>query len=167
MEVLTVVDSNDKVVGSAPFDEVYEKKLIHRLVHVLVFNSKGDMLLHKRAKDKSFCGGYWNSSAGGHVRDGEEYEDAASRELKEELGVDCNLDFFSKELYVDKEMQIGLTKFMEIYKCVCEGPFDIDSNEVEKVEFCSIKKIRRMIESGERFTPELRMILRGYFKVDC
>ena len=165
MEPLTVVDGNDKVIGDASFEEVYKNKLTHRLVHVLVFNNKGELLLQKIPKEKSFCPQCWTTSAGGHVKKNEEYEEAAKREVKEELGISLELEFFSKELYVDKQYQVGLNKFIEIYKATYEGPFNLNYEKVEHAEFLSFKKIKKMIENDEKFTPELIMILNRYFGI--
>lgn len=86
-EMFDVVDENDNVLRQATRREVHEQGLIHRAVHVLVFNKKHDCLLQKRSRLKDRQPGVWDSSAAGHLDAGEDYETAARRELEEELGI--------------------------------------------------------------------------------
>ncbi len=48
-EIFDVVDSEDRVIGQAPRSEVHAKKLLHRAVHIFVFNSRGQLLIHRRS----------------------------------------------------------------------------------------------------------------------
>lgn len=86
-ELFDVVDENDRVITQATRREVHEKNLIHRAVHILVFNKNQDCLLQKRSMLKDKQPGLWDSSAAGHLDAGEDYESAAHRELQEELGI--------------------------------------------------------------------------------
>lgn len=86
-ELFDVVDADDKPIGRSTRKEVHEKNLIHRAVHVLVFNKNRDCLLQKRSMLKDKHPGVWDSSAAGHLDAGEDYETAARRELAEELGI--------------------------------------------------------------------------------
>jgi isopentenyldiphosphate isomerase len=61
---------------------------MHRSVHIYVFNRRGEVLLQLRSKDRDIQPGRWDTSEGGHLDAGEEYLQAARRELREELGVD-------------------------------------------------------------------------------
>ncbi|MDH5356922.1 MAG: NUDIX domain-containing protein, partial [Gammaproteobacteria bacterium] len=87
-ELLDVVDENDIVVGVKTRGEIHAKALMHRAVHILVFNSQGELFIQKRAMTKDENPGQWDSSSAGHVDSGETYLQCAIRELKEELGVD-------------------------------------------------------------------------------
>src|SRR3990172_7021722 len=94
-ETLEVVDKDGNVLGLAKRSEIHgNPSLVHRVVHVLVFNSKGDLLLQKRSMNKDVAPGTWDTSVGGHVNPGEDIPEAARREMKEELGIaDCRLDY--------------------------------------------------------------------------
>lgn len=87
-EIFDVVDENDVPVGKATRAEVHAKDLIHRAVHVLVFNRNGDLWLQKRSLAKDKNPGVWDSSVSGHLDAGEDYLTAAVRELGEEVGVE-------------------------------------------------------------------------------
>ena len=86
-EIFDVVDAQDRVLRRATRAEVHEQGLIHRAVHILVFNKNRDCLLQKRSMLKDRHPGVWDSSAAGHLDAGEDYESAARRELAEELGI--------------------------------------------------------------------------------
>ena len=86
-EIFALVNERDEVVGQAPRREVHARHLRHRAVHILVFNSAGEVYLQKRSMVKDLSPGLWDSSCSGHVDAGEDYDTAAGRELGEELGL--------------------------------------------------------------------------------
>ncbi len=161
-EMIDVVDVNDDVIGSATREDVYLKKLRHRIVHVLVFDNQENIALQLRSKKCSFCPHYWSSSAGGHVKSKESYEKAALRELEEEIGISEDLEFFSKDIYKKKNLP---EKIIVVFKCVFSGMFNINKREVEKIKFFSVDEIKKMIKNKERFHPELLFLLKKYFNI--
>ncbi|MBK1827598.1 16S rRNA (adenine(1518)-N(6)/adenine(1519)-N(6))-dimethyltransferase RsmA [Haloferula rosea] len=86
-ELFDVVDESDEVVGEATRAEVHEKGLIHRAVHVFAINHRGELLLQLRSRLKDAHPGVWDSSVAGHLDRGENYRDAAIREMEEEMGI--------------------------------------------------------------------------------
>lgn len=86
-ELFDVVDAQDQVLRQATRKEVHDTGLMHRAVHILVFNKHHDCFLQKRSMLKDRHPGVWDSSAAGHLDAGESYEEAARRELQEELGI--------------------------------------------------------------------------------
>ena len=88
-EIFDVVDEHDEVTGQATRGEVHAQGLLHRAVHVLVFNKRGDLLLQQRSMLKDAHPGVWDSSVSGHLDAGEAYETAAVRELAEEMGIEA------------------------------------------------------------------------------
>jgi 16S rRNA (adenine1518-N6/adenine1519-N6)-dimethyltransferase len=86
-EIFDVVDENDQVIGRETRGEVHARKLLHRAVHVFVFNKRGDLLLQQRSMFKDAHPGVWDSSVSGHLDAGEDYGAAAVRELDEEMGI--------------------------------------------------------------------------------
>jgi phosphomevalonate kinase len=159
-EILDIVDENDNVIDQRTRTEVHSSnKLIHRAAHVFVFNSKGELLLQKRSLKKKQYAGFWGDVAG-HMDAGEEYEKAAGRELKEELGISARLEFLMKLRKDFKNDQEIIT----IFKCIHEGPFKPNPGEVEFVKFFPLEKIKEMMERGEDFTPGTRIALENLFK---
>lgn len=131
MEFLDVVNENDNIIDKASKKDVYEKLLSHRIVHVFVFNDKGDMALQMRGKNVSFCPLHWCTAAG-HVAAGESYEEAARREMKEEIGIEPKATFLYRDLY---EVKNRPNKFLASFRASHNRPFRLNSREVEKIEF--------------------------------
>src|SRR5215468_9128241 len=86
-EIFDVVNDRDEVIDRRPRSEVHRLGLRHRAVHVLVFNSRGEIFLQKRSMKKDRQPGLWDSSASGHVDSAEDYDACAVRELEEEIGL--------------------------------------------------------------------------------
>ena len=91
-EQFPVVDNHDRICGHASRAEVHGNNLRHRAVHILIFNEDGEVYLQQRSRWKDRHPLKWDSSAAGHVTVGENYDETAQRELKEELGVDVPLE---------------------------------------------------------------------------
>lgn len=142
-EQFAVVDACDYVIGAAPRGEVHANNLLHRAVHILLFNDAGELLLQKRSRLKDCHPGVWDSSAAGHVDAGEEYDEAAARELQEELGVATPLD------RVVKLPASGNTgqEFIWLYRGVHNGPFQLARSEIESVRFFRPSVVNAWIES--------------------
>lgn len=87
-ELLDVVDFEDRTIGTASRAEIHAKGLIHRAIHVLLFNPEGKFLQQKRSQNKDRFPGWWDISVGGHVNAGELYLEAAHRECREEMGLE-------------------------------------------------------------------------------
>lgn len=102
-KLLEVVDWTGTVVGIANRAVVHgSPSLIRRVVHVLLFNNKGQLLLQKRAKTRDVAPGKWDTSVEGHVHSSESIRDAAYREMMEELGIlNCDLSFLYEYLFAD------------------------------------------------------------------
>ena len=87
-ELLEVFDADGGMVGLRTRGEIHQDpSLIHRSVHVMVFNRRQELFLQKRSMQKMIMPGRWDTSVGGHVDPGESYEEAAAREMEEELGI--------------------------------------------------------------------------------
>jgi isopentenyldiphosphate isomerase len=86
-EWLDVLDEAGRVAGKLPREEVHRRALLHRSVHVFVFDPAGKLWLQKRALDRALNPGLWTSSASGHLASGEPEAEGAAREVEEEIGL--------------------------------------------------------------------------------
>ncbi len=138
-EVFDIVDERDKIIGQATRQEVHANpSLIHRVVHVLVFNPKGGLFLQKRSSFKDVHPGKWDTSVGGHVDTGESYDHAALREMREELGIQgIKLKFLHTYLHRNSYE----SEFVRSYWCCWAGPVRTDPEEIEEGRFWSLKEI--------------------------
>lgn len=160
MEYMDIVNKNDEVIGSASREDIYANSLCHRIAHVLLFDCEGKMILQKRSHNISFCPDHWSTAGGGHVSAGETYEQAAQRELEEEIGVKCNLEFVGKDFYRGDGVP---DKFLTTFKSQFDGIFKLDQEEVSDVRSFTINQMKEMIEDGAKFHPELIFILNKYY----
>ena len=162
MEYLDIVDSDDKIAGRASKEDIYDKKLRHRIVHIIIFNNEGKMALQMRGQTVTFCPNHWCTAVGGHVQSGETYEQAAVREYQEELGTTSELTFLGKDKY---EIPNLPPKFLATFTARSNGSFEPDPTAVSRVDFFTMDAIREMITAGEPFHPELLFLLKQYFPI--
>jgi isopentenyl-diphosphate delta-isomerase type 1 len=159
-EYFDVVDEDDKVISRAKRKECHSNpELIHRAVHIIILNSKGQILLEKRSMEKDLYPGLWCDIAG-HLDSGENYEEAARRELKEETSLETPLKFLFK-FRKDAEKE---TEFISVFSCESEGPFRINPEETQFVKFFDISEIKEMLAEGGSITPGTAGTLRKYLK---
>ena len=130
-EKFDVVDENDNVIGTQLRSVVHERNLLHRAVHILVFNKAGELLLQKRSAWKDREPLKWDSSAAGHLEPGESYADGAARETEEELGIRCELTPIGKIRACSNTGQ----EFVEVFTARHEGPFVLPPSEIEDAAF--------------------------------
>jgi len=142
-EFFDVVDERDRVVRKASRHEVHKGKLLHRAVHIFVFNKEGELFLQKRSRWKDMHPSKWDSSAAGHVNAGDGFDDTAPRELVEELGVEAPLQFVGKINARDRTGQ----EFVHLYRAQHEGPFVLARSEIECGAFFPLSIIKRWTQA--------------------
>lgn len=138
-ELFVVVDENDKILEyRTRHDCHHDKSLIHRAVGIVLVNDKGEIILQKRSQNKDTDPGKYDVAASGHVARSESYEQAAQREMQEELGVTASLTFVDKMVMRFPEE----TEFDAFFKAVHNGPFKINKDEIEELVFATEEDIR-------------------------
>ena len=169
MEYFDVINEKDEVIQVLPRSEVYKHLHQHRIVHILIFNDQGEMLLQKRSKNTRYKPLAWSTSVGGHINAGESYEDAGLREYQEELGTTSPLKLLGKDWYINTDTEykdmIGHKKILCTFTSINNGPFAIDKNDVEEVAFFPLAEIKKMIHNDEKFHPELLFLLKKYYTI--
>lgn len=88
-ELFPVVDEHGNEIAIAHRSVCHDGKsmLLHPVIHLHLFNDKGEIYLQKRAMTKDILPGRWDTSVGGHVCPGESPDKALKREAEEELGL--------------------------------------------------------------------------------
>jgi isopentenyl-diphosphate delta-isomerase len=128
-EIFDVVNERDEVIDRQPRRVVHARGLLHRAVHVLVFNRRGAVFLQKRSMKKDRQPGRWDSSASGHVDSGETYDETAVRELREEIGLTVKAPL--QRLFKLDAGAATDAEFCWIYRSESEGPFTLHPDEIE------------------------------------
>ena len=143
-ELLDIVDTHNHVIGRAFRSEVHgNPALLHRVVHVLVFNREGGLFLQKRAEDKDVQPGKWDTSVGGHVDAGEDGITAALRELAEELGIPPKGEKAPKLIFLHAYIHANEyeSEFVHTWMCRWNGPFILQKSEISEGRFWDVKEI--------------------------
>lgn len=144
-EIFDIVNSNDEVIGRATRKECNSNPdLIHRAVFVLIYNNKKQLLWQKRSDTKDTSPGEWVTSVSGHVNKGEGYYETAVREVREELGVNLDVEFLGKFLF----NYPNETEYSAVYRAYSNGPFDYNKKEISEITFMNLSEIIEKEKEG-------------------
>ncbi len=161
MEHVILVDEHDNAIGTMEKMEAHQKGLLHRAFSILVFNSKGQLLLQKRSWKKYHSGGLWTNTCCSHPLPNETMAEATRRKLIQEMGIDVETEFSHKFMY-----RTGLDNHLIEYEYdhVYIGRYDedptVNQDEVEDWKFVSLDVLRADIKKRPQdFTYWFRLII--------
>ncbi len=162
IEIFPIVDEDGNTIGTAPRHVCHDGKsfLLHPVVHLHVFNSKGELYLQKRSMSKDIQPGKWDTSVGGHINPGEPVETAVKREALEELGLSDIRPLFQTR-YIWKSSRER--ELVSSFKVVTDMIPEINRDEIDEGRFWSPEEISAKI-GKDIFTPnfEHEFILLGW-----
>lgn len=154
MERVDVVDADDRVIDTVPRSVMRRDVLRHRAVFILVRDSTGRVLIHRRSEQKDIWPGWWDMAIGGVVASGESYDDAARRELWEEAGIGATPVFVSAGAYGDTEVNL----VGRCYEVCHDGEVEPRDGEVAEFRWVSTVELQRLV-AEERFLPDSLALL--------
>ena len=159
-EIFPIVDEEGKVIGSATRGECHcGSKLLHPVVHLHVFNSKGEVYLQRRPEWKDIQPGKWDTAVGGHIDYGETPEMALRREVREELGItDFVPEFIDKYVFESKRER----ELVYVNRTVYDGEIRPSKDELAGGRFWRIDEIRAAIGQGI-LTPNFESEYQRFF----
>ena len=155
-ELVDVVDEHDRVVGTVTRRRMRAERLRHRAVFVVVHSSAGELLVHQRSDDKDVWPGRWDVAVGGVVAAGEGWDDAARREVAEEIGVDAVPMPIAAGAYADDDVDL----VARCYRIVHDGPFTFADGEVVDARWVGPAGLDALLETAP-FVPDSRSLLAG------
>ena len=149
-EIFPIVDENGNILGQVTRGHAHDgSKILHPVVHLHVFNSRGELYLQHRPAWKDIQPDKWDTAVGGHIDLGESVGDALKREVREELGItECtpeSLGHYGFESNREKELVYG-------HRCIYDGPMSPSKNELSGGRFWAPEEISANIGKGI-FTP--------------
>jgi isopentenyldiphosphate isomerase len=165
LALIDVLDKNGNPTGEAKAKrEIHEQGLWHNSAHVWIYNSKCEIMLQFRAKNKDSYPGFWDISVAGHTDSGETPIESAVREMKEEIGLDVGPTQLIPEGFYKISQPIGGTNWQDneighIFFYKYDGSVDdlsMPDGEVEKLEFISVDRFEKEVNDVElrkKFVP--------------
>lgn len=160
-ELLDVVDDNDEVIAVKRRGDIHAQGLMHRAVHILLFNSSGELFLQKRSLSKDEQPGKWDSSAAGHVDSGEDYLDCACREIGEELGI--VVDQPLQALFKLPAMLRTGNEHCMVYRYCFDGPLVLQADEIDDGKWVDAATMdRRVAMQDPVLTDAICLIWKRY-----
>ena len=139
MEILDIYDKDRRRTGKTyPRNEEIPQGGLRLIIHILIFNDKGELLIQQRADHKKM-GGLWDISCGGACQAGEDSFEGARRELNEELGID--FDFTSIRPILTANFAQGFDDFYMLRKNIEINELKLQKEEVKAARWASRKEV--------------------------
>ncbi|BAV94941.1 isopentenyl-diphosphate Delta-isomerase [Ichthyobacterium seriolicida] len=156
-----LVDEKDNFLGTTGKGKAHKEGLLHRAFSIFIINSKGEIMLQKRAKTKYHSPLLWTNTCCSHQIYGETSLQAGRRRLMEEMNIDCELvQVFSFVYKADLDRGLTEHEFDHVLFGYFNGEPILNPDEVEDWKWISIAEIKRDIKINEmEFTPWLKIIL--------
>lgn len=145
-EIFPIVDEEGNAIGQAPRSKCHGgTKLLHPVIHLHIFNSKGELYLQKRSMAKDVQPGKWDSSVAGHIDLDETPDMAVLREAQEELGlISITPRYITKYIIeTDREKELSYC-----YYAIYNGGFCLNAEELEDGRFWWIEEIQSNLGKG-------------------
>lgn len=156
-----LVNEADEEIGTMEKLAAHQAGLLHRAISVFIFNSAGELLLQRRALDKYHSSGLWTNTCCSHPYPGETASDAAHRRLKEEMGMEANLQPSFQFIY-KTDLDHNLTEYELDHVFVGQSDETPHLNTEEAIAFrwASLDKLKEEIATyPDRYTVWFRIIL--------
>ena len=156
-EMIDVIDDDLNILKTISREEIRKNNLKHKTAIVILKNRKNQIYANQRNKTKLVYPLKWVVGAGGMVRSGESYEQAAKRELKEELGAEAELKFLMDFDYKDEYNNYKA----KIYLATYDGEILLDKVECEQGKWVSVDKLKEIIKKG-LLCPDTSLFVQKY-----
>jgi len=158
---VVLVDENDRVLGTMDKLEAHQTGALHRAFSVLVFNSKGEVLIQKRAATKYHSRGLWTNTCCSHPRPEESLIEATTRRLREEMGIITEPRFLYKFTYrIDVGEGLVEHEVDHVYHATFDGQPKANPAEVQDWKFVPLPDLLKDVAAyPERDTYWFRLIL--------
>jgi isopentenyldiphosphate isomerase len=139
-ELVDVIDEEGRTVGVATRREIRARRLPHRCTYVLVFNRAGELFVHLRTASKDVYASHWDVAIGGVVGAGETFTQGVQREMREELGVEAEVE----ELFPYRYADANSCAHAMVYRLVHDGPFTLQAEEIVRGQFVPLDQIEML-----------------------
>lgn len=157
---IILVDEKDREVGVGEKLKIHQEGKLHRAFSIFIFNSKGQMLLQRRAKTKYHSPSLWSNACCSHPKPNKKLLDEAKRRLKEEMGFVCDLKKSFSFVYKAKVEDLIEYEFDHVFLGKFDGNPKPDKAEVEDWKWVVSKEVKKDVEKNpENYTPWFKILL--------
>jgi len=166
MNEITLVNDLDEVIGSEEKIKSHKMGILHRAFSILIFNSKNELLLQKRAKAKYHSGGLWSNACCGHQNKGETLEISTKRRLKEEMNLDCELEeIFSFRYYINFIDGLIENEIDHVFMGYSNSNPVLNKEEAEDYKWISLSDLEKDISNNsDKYTSWFKIIFNKYLQ---
>ncbi len=167
MEIVEVIDKNNGPLSRRALAECLKLGLLHRAVAIVLRNFRDGMFLQRRSLTDEWMPGKWTLSCTGHVRAGENPEEAAKRELKEELGLETDLQFLFRKVLPKIEFHGRIEHEISfVFETRSDAIVSLDPREVEEGRFLTVDESKDFFENRAReITPDAVILFHKYVEL--
>ena len=153
------VDKNNNQIGLRPRNDFYTGKFIHRSSHLILFNSKNEILSQKRASDKKWYPNLFTYSVSATVAN-ETYEKCINREMQEEIGINISV----KRLFIYKYFDEVAKAFRAVFVGVTDNEVKPDAREIQEIKWINANELKKdILENPGIYTPPFVEGMKKYF----
>ncbi|MCE7062050.1 isopentenyl-diphosphate Delta-isomerase [Dyadobacter sp. CY343] len=146
---VVLVNEEDEAVGLMPKLEAHQKGMLHRAFSVFIFNSKGEMLLQRRAFGKYHSEGLWSNTCCSHPFPDESTHHAAVRRLQEEMGITTDLNFlFTFQYHAALENGLTENELDHVFWGISDEKPLINTEEVSDFKYLKMSEIKADIDQN-------------------
>jgi isopentenyldiphosphate isomerase len=158
-ELFIEVDENNNKIGLRPIEDFQTGKFIHRSSHLLLFNSKNEVLICKRSSNKKWYPNFYTYSVSGTVKD-QSYEDCVKEEMKEELRVDIPVKLLFIYPYFDERDK----SFHVLFLGKTNKKINPDKREISSLRWLTLEELREdILRNPQNYVPHVVFGLKKYF----
>ena len=163
-EFIDILDKSGTPLGKSVLkSEVHKNGYYHNTAHIWFYTKEGKILLAQRAATKPICPLLWDVSVAGHVDAGESIEQAAVREISEEIDLTLSESSLKKigvfDCFQTYDFGVKDYEFHHTFLAELKVPLELlnyNREEVEALKLVSIAEFKNLLKkSGENghFVP--------------
>lgn len=159
-EPLILVNSQDECIGHLNKAACHDGAgLLHRAFSLFLFNTDGEVLLQQRVASKRLWPMFWSNSCCSHPRQDESMQEAVSRRVWEELGVQVDMVYLYKFQYHASFQKSGSeNELCYVYIGRADAPLNINTHEINDCKWVKLNTLDQLLsENPDTFTPWLKL----------